>query len=64
MYKRDIKILRWDAFDLQASHATCQGVINMQKKLESQLNFIFEIDRLKAVYRKTMVKSDNNRARK
>jgi putative hydrolase of HD superfamily len=33
----------------------------MQKKLESQLNFIFEIDRLKAVYRKTMVKSDNNR---
>lgn len=32
------------------------------KKLQNQLAFIFEIDRLKAVYRRTMVKSDNNRA--
>ncbi|NQZ29762.1 MAG: HD domain-containing protein [Oceanospirillaceae bacterium] len=31
-------------------------------KLENQLAFIFEIDRLKAVYRRTMVKADNNRA--
>ena len=32
------------------------------EKLENQLAFIFEIDRLKAVYRRTMVKADNNRA--
>ncbi|MCJ8337701.1 MAG: HD domain-containing protein [Pseudomonadales bacterium] len=31
------------------------------QKLDSQLAFIFEIDRLKAIYRRTMVKSDNNR---
>ncbi|MCJ8298483.1 MAG: HD domain-containing protein [Pseudomonadales bacterium] len=30
-------------------------------RLDSQLAFIFEIDRLKAIYRRTMVKSDNNR---
>ena len=31
------------------------------QKLDSQLAFIFEIDRLKAIYRRTMVQSDNNR---
>lgn len=30
-------------------------------KLQQQLNFVLEIDRLKAVYRQAMVKSDNNR---
>jgi len=34
----------------------------MQHRLEKQFNFIFEIDRLKSIYRRTMVKSDNNRA--
>ena len=31
------------------------------KELEQQLNFVREIDELKAVYRQTKVKSDNNR---
>ncbi|WP_372880363.1 HD family hydrolase [Psychromonas sp.] len=31
------------------------------KELKQQLNFIMELDRLKAVYRKTMVQSDDNR---
>ena len=31
------------------------------KRLQQQLNFILELDRLKAVYRQTSVKPDNNR---